>query len=424
MGVNIQQPFTREGRGASQANAPPVEVAPATLYIDGGQTTTFGMLYPGEVDYDLKAVQKAIMDRRLAPFYNTTEEEEIIYARALEAHGSPDSGPKMEGDASMLSVEEILGTAQINDAFKPKASGLSLAVFPLLECPICFMSYPKNFNYTRCCDQPICTDCFLQIKRPEQTFEPAPCPYCVTPHFGIVYHPVGSVGWKLKWPVQDEVAPLEGSASEQQELDITDSPLQRNSQTSAAPNNSGPDGAVELETKPEIPKYRRKSLGHKHPSVLTSDDIRPDWQQKKQKLEMERVLDQQRQALASARRRQMEAFTHAQLANFAAQVFEREASGSGGSFGRVSFRRARRDDQDDPNAGQYMQAIRYLGADVEELMLMEAMRRSMQDAVPASQTSGAEELTEEERVAIERSLADNPASSAEHPAPTSEPPQN
>jgi hypothetical protein len=54
--------------------------------------------------------------------------------------------------------------------------------------------YPANINYSRCCDQTICTECFVQIKRSEPTTthlvsEPAACPYCVQEHFGVVYTP-------------------------------------------------------------------------------------------------------------------------------------------------------------------------------------------------------------------------------------------
>ena len=54
--------------------------------------------------------------------------------------------------------------------------------------------YPPNINHSRCCDQAICTECFVQIKRVEPTTthlvsEPAACPYCVQENFGIVYTP-------------------------------------------------------------------------------------------------------------------------------------------------------------------------------------------------------------------------------------------
>ena len=63
-------------------------------------------------------------------------------------------------------------------------------------CHICggVQYYPANINYSRCCDQTICTECFVQIKRSEPTTthlvsEPAACPYCVQEHFGVVYTP-------------------------------------------------------------------------------------------------------------------------------------------------------------------------------------------------------------------------------------------
>lgn len=54
--------------------------------------------------------------------------------------------------------------------------------------------YPPNINHSRCCDQAICTECFVQIKRAEPTTthivsEPAACPYCVQDNFGVVYNP-------------------------------------------------------------------------------------------------------------------------------------------------------------------------------------------------------------------------------------------
>ncbi|KAL6944583.1 hypothetical protein ACO0RG_001322 [Hanseniaspora osmophila] len=112
------------------------------------------------------------------------------------------------------------------------------------ECPICFLYYPGPFNISRCCEQPICTECFVQIKRKDPHIpahennenneideidedddnknnndvnenastntskrrdssaqeeetdqngtlisEPTSCPYCATPNFGVVYTP-------------------------------------------------------------------------------------------------------------------------------------------------------------------------------------------------------------------------------------------
>lgn len=52
--------------------------------------------------------------------------------------------------------------------------------------------YPPGLVHTRCCDQPICTECFVQIKRADPTTthlesEPAACPFCMEPNFGCLY---------------------------------------------------------------------------------------------------------------------------------------------------------------------------------------------------------------------------------------------
>ncbi|KAJ2482950.1 SNF1-interacting protein, partial [Coemansia sp. RSA 2052] len=57
-------------------------------------------------------------------------------------------------------------------------------------CPICFLYYPQNTNYTRCCHKPICTECFVQIKRriTDACVAPTHCPYCVAPNLGVAYY--------------------------------------------------------------------------------------------------------------------------------------------------------------------------------------------------------------------------------------------
>ncbi|KAJ1895134.1 SNF1-interacting protein [Kickxella alabastrina] len=66
-----------------------------------------------------------------------------------------------------------------------------------VECPICFLYYPQNINYTRCCHKPLCTECFVQIKRKldDDLITPTHCPYCVEVNLGIIYYaPVGVRG--------------------------------------------------------------------------------------------------------------------------------------------------------------------------------------------------------------------------------------
>ncbi|CAO3644337.1 unnamed protein product [Cunninghamella blakesleeana] len=112
-------------------------------------------LYHLQQDYDKKKVRKFIITKKLAPFY-----------KGLEGLENDKKSEKMTKNQDDHMTNE-------ND---------------VIECPICFLSYPSNINYTRCCDQPICTECFVQFKRTDPTL-PVSCPFCVQPHFGVTYQP-------------------------------------------------------------------------------------------------------------------------------------------------------------------------------------------------------------------------------------------
>jgi len=43
------------------------------------------------------------------------------------------------------------------------------------ECPICFLYYTGGLNRSKCCKKGICTECYLQVRRPNQ---PTNCPFC------------------------------------------------------------------------------------------------------------------------------------------------------------------------------------------------------------------------------------------------------
>ncbi|KAI8894162.1 hypothetical protein BC833DRAFT_624204 [Globomyces pollinis-pini] len=266
--------------------------------IDYGKLSPFGKLYPLSKDYSQQILANAIKNRKLQPFYQGLDSPEAFHLP------TPINKKYSKKSNSNLFPKELL------------------AIDPI-ECPICFLYYPKNINYSRCCDQPICTDCFLQIKRPESTFDPPTCPYCVQEHFGVVYHPVNSPGFDERYT----------------------------------------DSAV---------PQRRKSISHLNPIVVTSDDLRPDWQARKEEKERQRVLEQQRAAMAQARRRQLEFLTENHL-----QMMLQNSQHSQG----------------------HVQGI-LLGTDVEELMMLEAIRRSMIEPTPQN------DQTEEERQALAASLND------------------
>ena len=113
--------------------------------VDGGFVVRQG-LYKDKTDYADMQVRQWIVERRLSPFFAGVNDED-----------------ELEG-------------AQVRS-----------------ECPICFLYYPMHLNQTRCCTQPICTECFVQIQRVDPSTkvppssQPAACPFCVEPNFGVVY---------------------------------------------------------------------------------------------------------------------------------------------------------------------------------------------------------------------------------------------
>jgi len=55
----------------------------------------------------------------------------------------------------------------------------------LEECPICFLFYPGGLNRSVCCKKGVCTECFLQIKKPNIQ---ATCPFCNTTPYGVLFN--------------------------------------------------------------------------------------------------------------------------------------------------------------------------------------------------------------------------------------------
>ncbi|KAK3710872.1 SNF1-interacting protein [Vermiconidia calcicola] len=140
------------------------------------------------------------------------------------------------------------------------------------ECPICFLYYPPYLNKTRCCDQPICSECFVQIKRPDPhppeheqpdqqrppeeeaetlVSEVAACPFCVTPEFGVSYESP---------PFRRGLAYAHSS-----------NPLRNPTSAMSSTSSLGAGGAG---------RRRAASLSANAPSVITTDRVRPDWARK------------------------------------------------------------------------------------------------------------------------------------------------
>ncbi len=160
-----------------------------------------------------------------------------------------------------------------------------------MECPICFLYYPPHLNRTRCCDQSICSECFVQIKRPDPhppdhgdpgspttaegfetsevdadsnlVSEPAACPFCVQPEFGIIYDPPPFRRGLIY--VNHPSAQTVASAA---------SAMSSSSSLSSFSGNGG------LISQTNHARRRTTSMSATAPNVITTDRVRPDWAQK------------------------------------------------------------------------------------------------------------------------------------------------
>ncbi|KAL1916304.1 uncharacterized protein VTP21DRAFT_5921 [Calcarisporiella thermophila] len=195
--------------------------------LDGGR------LYPyAPLDHDHHSTRELILARKLAPFYpgaadpldNDENDRPKCKSRKRIALAAK-LGKRLAGCSPVASV---VPRGDMGREWRPR-----------IECPICLMYFPANINRSRCCDQPICTECFVQIKRPPGKGTPATCPFCVEMNFGVVYEPP------------------ELSLSQRLNFNVTSEMTKDNSRSH---------------------DRRRKSISHHNPRVVTTDQVRPAWE--------------------------------------------------------------------------------------------------------------------------------------------------
>lgn len=201
---------------------------------------------------------------------------------------SPSSSPFFRGRAKTLAAlttgsrnnsQTEMTPQEIQLPKDPYVNGQRIEAFlykNASECPICFLYYPPYLNKTRCCDQTICSECFVQIKRPDPhppehhdpsnppaepqedgmlVSEPACCPFCVQPEFGVTYEPP-PFRRGLAYANQGQ-QPFASAAS------AMSSTSSLNSQGLTSPG-----------------RRRAASLAATDASVITTDRVRPDWAKK------------------------------------------------------------------------------------------------------------------------------------------------
>ena len=243
-----------------------------------------------------------------------------------------------------------------------------------VECPICFLYYPPFLNRTRCCDQEICSECFVQIKRadphipeshdhhptPQQASDPRPtsgrlrhghepdhdrdnhdhdhdrhdqgsvadqlvsepatCPFCKQTDFGVTYSPP---------PWRRGISYLSPSTA----TATAATPSSLASPFSVSSNLSSTSLSAASSSPPVSPSWKRRTmLPLTAPEVVTSDDIRPDWSTK---LQTARQHAARRAAAATA--------LHAAAFLMNTNSSPSASASSPGGYGRRLIRRAVRD---------------------------------------------------------------------------------
>ncbi|KAG0377584.1 SNF1-interacting protein [Mortierella sp. AD032] len=334
-------------------------------HVDGGALLPNG-IYSTPQDYDFRIVQRLIHQRRLAPFYKGLEDwddsEDALEERAAAAAASGGPSAKPTGTAqqqqrghthSHSHSSSSHGHARGNSSSQHPTANQGYAERSMadseremrrlyqgaIECPICFLYYPRNINRTRCCDKPMCTECFVQLKRLESAPTESPaCPYCVEPHFGVIYSPALLPGGLPASPLPGHMAAT----------------------MTSSPSSSSLDRGADSQS-PSSPSTRRRSTSHKSPEVVAADDLRPDWNR--------RILAAVQRQPGSRR-----ASTSSSVSNSTFALGRRLAAGRQGSSSRRSNSTTAAQDYNG-----YLSAMRNMGTDLEELMIMEAMRQSLQD---------------------------------------------
>jgi hypothetical protein len=339
--------------------------------------------------------------------------------------------------ASKNSSQQDLTPQEIQLPHDPNVNGQPVEAFlykDASECPICFLYYPPYLNKTRCCDQPICSECFVQIKRPdphppehadpsvpppteeekaetegEYVSEPATCPFCKQLEFGVTYEPP-PFKRGLAYASHHRAQPF----------------VKHSSAMSSAMSLSPP-----AESAANANRRRATSLSANAPQVISTDKIRPDWAKK----------------LADARAHQARRAAAATALHNAAYVL-----GAGeGSSSRFGLGRRRRQNliltessngsgsgtpQGEgtpiPNMELLLAALenqreahraegrtRSRGNEIEELMLMEAIRQSIateedrrkkEDKAAAKELKRTEKEKAKEQKKLDKAFKRNPSS--------------
>lgn len=144
-------------------------------------------------EYDPVVVGKLIFAKRLAPFYEGQFDD--------KGDGRSVGGGTSRTAADRASIMTSESTRRRNapptntsnkskkkkKQEKPSVVDATWLKTNLAECPICLLWYPRNINFTKCCKKPICTLCFVSMKRPNNANRLICCPFCRGNNLTVVY---------------------------------------------------------------------------------------------------------------------------------------------------------------------------------------------------------------------------------------------
>ncbi|KAI9274522.1 hypothetical protein BDA99DRAFT_497793 [Phascolomyces articulosus] len=370
--------------------------------VDLGSVLPNGLYSTAQQDYDLRCVRNLIVARKLAPFYKglpeapdpvlpnsnynkngnnnnnnnnnsnllippapfpaasssmtTTSTKRNIHTRPRSASSSSfSSNNNNNTQQSKPQKPQQVAPAPTERELRIERMRLreKMLYNDAIECPICFLYYPSNINYSRCCDQPLCTECFVQIKRPpESQSTPATCPFCMQENFGIIYKPPSwSESFKLK---SYDPSPLSST--------VTSNDIKNNTH---APQHT--TSGISSYSRP-----RRQTISHQNPSVVLVDHVRPNWNRAPPSTTTTTTRSSRSNSSA------------AQLRTVPTGIYATRQGRSASSAATSEY-------------GQFVSNMRDMDMDLEEWMVMEAIRRSLNEQQQQSSSSQQPQEPQEER---------------------------
>jgi hypothetical protein len=156
-------------------------------------------------NYDENKAAIYIQQGRLSPFYDgaeCTSEACSMIDECIETKSDGSSAAKENWMAIKFrkmkpyeaeidtSIRQIMCRNRKKVKWKPDGLSKPFLEFwvasKIIECPICCLFFPMNTNRTVCCNQPLCSSCFVQL-RLHPRVRHVKCPYCNHDKLKIFY---------------------------------------------------------------------------------------------------------------------------------------------------------------------------------------------------------------------------------------------